>query len=254
MKILLIFLFSCSLISGSETSAQTFHGIIFANTYDKEIGEAAQNDLKKIKLLYDTICKNLNYNLDTIIKAGSDFTYQNLQTSVNQLLVNEGDIIFFYVVTHGSKNSKDSFPNVFINGRGISMSELQDSLSNRFPEAQTIITISQACNSGSVPNQPIHFMLAPPINMQHNYRPLFVNKQRIIATSSQKGKSSYSTASGSYFTQAFFTTLLNYTGQDFAKDWNELFQKVNRQYNIIQEIHGFKQKNYRRCVFAIQNL
>ncbi|WP_207424589.1 caspase family protein [Desertivirga brevis] len=245
--------------------AQTFHSVIYANTNDKKIGKYAKRDIELVKQLCDSLSANLSYNLNLIVKDGNSFKVESVKEIVDSLNVEEKDIVFFYIVSHGSANSKSEFPRVSLfNDKGrivkISSYELYETLCHNFAHAAAIISITQACNSGRAfepqPFQSVLKSIKIPLNsFRSDYSRLFANKIRIISCSSQPGKTSYTGPKGSYFTRAFCSTLDLYSNNSpLLKDWENVFVEVQKEYDKIQYAHKFKTKNLRKAVYKIQRL
>jgi len=256
-----------ALIIAIAGECQNFHGVIFANT-DANIGRAIQKNADNVLQLYKGIAANLNYNFISHEFAGTRFSYENLDSFLTNFRVNDGDVIFFYISSHGFKSSNNNpFPRILmINDKKIKKrlyrcSAINERLIANNRNSGSVVTIFQACNRTVSGTSDIDIsdasQLLSPENFVKNYQKLFTNKENLMIASSQRGKTSSNTPSlGSHFTRAFVTTFPGYmqNNRPDAINWQNLMQQVKITYIKIQKEFRTRKKDRRNPVFQVNHL
>jgi hypothetical protein len=69
----------------SVASAQTFHAIMFADTFDQSIGESCLSDYERMEVEFATIARANNMKLDKHYYRDYDFTKEKVQEAINKL-------------------------------------------------------------------------------------------------------------------------------------------------------------------------
>lgn len=219
---------------------QTFRGIIFTNTNDKTIGHSATMNTGNVKELMTTIADKLNLTAKINVYNGDSYKFETLDSVLKSLKTDSGDVVFFYLNSHGYKSSNSSkFPRIYIksatsNRYLVSTDTINARLKSHSTKPSSIITIIQACNrltSGN-PDLPI---IANPFNdySEENLKTLFYSNSNVMVTSSQRGKTSIATPKGSHFTLSFIKALTEecQNTNPGALSWNGVLEK-SKEYSL----------------------
>ncbi len=194
--------------------SQTFHGIVFTNTNDKTIGNSATKNTQNIQALMLDISTQLNFKANISVYNGQSYTYEKLDSVLKSLKTDAGDVIFFYLNSHGYKSSTSSnFPRISIKSKSargflVSTDTINARLISQSTNPQSIITVIQSCNriTSSSPDLPLTTKGFTDFSEQ-NFKKLFLSGLNVMVTSSQRGKTSIATSKGSHFSLSFIKAL-----------------------------------------------
>ena len=139
-----------------EAYTQTIHLLTFANTSDNTIGTMANDGNNIIVEELDRISRALGYNLSHKEFVGSRFTQSNFKNEIANFSSESSDIIFLYVITHGTRpyNDNSNFPHVLLESKSnyssdyLQIESVHDYLKKK-QSARLIITMVEACNAPS---------------------------------------------------------------------------------------------------------
>lgn len=237
--IALLIIFRCN--------SQTMHAIIFAKTNDKTIGLSAKKNSQIMVALAGLISQQLNYTLNQYVFEGNEFTHKNLDSILRHLQVKNGDIVLFYISTHGYKSSNPSkFPRLVFKDPGperrlVSADTINKYLVQISAAAKSVITITQACNktTNASKDLPIPILEDKSIALYKLLKPeniklLFLSGNNIQITSSMRGKTSIANSSkGSNFTRSLARALIEATVDSTRPSWNDVLTKARSYSNKL---------------------
>lgn len=239
-KILLLIL--VPLFFFTSVQSQTVHAFIYVNTTDKTIGKSATRNKEIVTDFLKSVAAKTGFLLDLKIMEAKDFNYENMHKHINECKVPKGDMVFFYINTHGYKKSdSNKFPRLVIESTNplekkylVSSSEINDVLVKNNPGAGSVITIIQACNrlTNSSADLPIEQGFLD--NSTQNLLLLFKARVNVMVTSSQRGKTSIANSvKGSQYTRSFIQAVENSTksAQPGSLSWEEVLQ-LSKKYAL----------------------
>jgi hypothetical protein len=228
-KILIILFLSCSAFSAWS---QTFHSIIFANTFDSLIGEGVLQDYEKMSIETINISAALGYKHKQYFYRDHDYNIANLSKVISKLECLPNDIVFFYVSSHGARIKEDTtqFPRIAIENYLVPLKDIDEALAIKKPKFR--IVMADCCNSligaDSLPK-----ITEPNLQISSsvvvNYKTLFAKQGSILATSSLPNEYSLGTYNGGIFTNCFLRELGNVVaGLSEATTWNQIFENISK--------------------------
>ena len=146
MRIVLSILF---LLSCLATNAQKIHLIFVSATNDNSLVTATTNTERYFKNVF---VPNLSryFTVNSHFYSGNQFTKNNVDFSINSLIVNSNDVVIFYYCGHGYnvEGSNQKFPRLWMgdvdDSNSIWLSEIYSRLKNKNP--RLLLTIAEACN------------------------------------------------------------------------------------------------------------
>lgn len=240
MKLLMSLMLLVCVYAGN---AQTLRALVFTNTNDKTIGNSAKKNTGNISDIVKDIAEKLDYKLELNVFSGSAYTHENLDSVLTNLRVDSGDVVFFYINTHGYKSSTVSdFPRLSISSERfpkhylVSADTINQRLLGKAAEAASVLTITQSCNrvKSRSPDLPIGEIAITDFSKE-NYRSLFLSGLNVMVTSSQRGKTSIATPKGSHFTLSFIKALSEEAAlqKPGSVKWEQVLKKATRYGRLL---------------------
>lgn len=244
----LIFIFLFVIAIAQNSNGQTIHGIVFSNSDDRTIGTSCLLDYQNMKEEFKRMKNATGYRLSDEYFIGYNFKKTNLLNKLNNLSVRKGDIIFFYISTHGvrSYDDKSKYPQVQLNNTSypsesdlLSAEAIHNKLKNNYGHsASLIITMIDACNSYSNISAASTVIgkgtgdCKPCLNSTevNNYKRFFTQtKGDILVTSSKKGQTSAATDKGSAFTNAYLNTMRSAVSKSYEYSWSSVLSSASKK-------------------------
>ncbi len=251
-KFILLLICAIWQLSPIVSVAQTLHGIIFANTGNRGIGESVGVDFKRMELEMTTIAKAIGYSLKKYNYYGStsNFNRENLDKVLNNLTCASNDIVYFYYSGHGGRaeNENTQFPEMclFVNDENFNsrsqlypLYDVYTQIKKKNP--RLTIVMGDMCNSiieGYYRNDNTASKGATILSKTTTdvYKNLFLNtKGGLIAASSEPGHTSgcyifkedgkYYHAGG-YLTHSFLTMLQYFVTRNENVNWESLMNNT----------------------------
>jgi len=232
-KLLLFFLLAIHTFSFS----QKIQLIIFANTNDPDIGISCDKDKESVSVNLKTIASVLNYQVETKIYDGNNFSKRNLEDVMNNLQCNKDDIVFFYFSGHGgrAKNDDNKWPQMNFNKAGQYVDDYYvplDIVNNiiRQHDPRLSIVIGDCCNN--------YANISPKVIMRGQtvvddeetpnqvINKLFKDiKGNIIVSSSKQGEYSYSDSEkGGFFSSNYLLSFSKALNKEISGDWETVLE------------------------------
>ena len=217
------------------------HFLLFVDTDDSRIGGPSEKTKRYFQNTFIPGLKNsTSMDVETNYYYGSRFTLSNLESAINGLDTNEGDVIFFYFVGHGYNRDESDFPTVTLGISGQSLSSRQIDLINIYntlkkKDHRLLVTMAEACNvvyasrnnfkSGTL------IANAPPYEFsKRRLKELFEEgKGDYLISSSKKNQLSHlATDQPGFFTCAFRDAIGYLAGTSYSKsiDWEDVFYQT----------------------------
>lgn len=226
-----VFLFLLWLSFSPLLLAQTLHSIIFANTFDKSIGESCLSDYEQMEIELSTAAAATQMNFLAYHFRGYDFNKDRLIEVLNSLKCQKDDVVFFYYTGHGSRltTQQSKFPLLILGNKDnevlVSLAEINQFIASKNPRLRIII--ADACNSfldKSAKGLQSGSTIIKDIT-SNNYGKLFNQvKGSIIASSSSVGEISSAYQSGGAFTLGFLDAMQQIVTSSQAVSWQKVFQ------------------------------
>lgn len=220
-----------------SVSAQTFHTIIFTDTQDESIGQAAQASHDNYSLDFLTTIETsigTSYNSALPIdKKAYECNKTNLLSTLNNLTCTDKDIVVFIYIGHGSRGVNDwsNFPQMcfalpqgemFRNGEDFyPLENVRDLIMKKNPHF--CLVVGDCCNSVSPTlstKPPVNYAFATEPDIirkkgEENIKELFLSKSgSVILTASVKGQYGWCITKGASL------------GMFLEKNLNEVFQDI----------------------------
>ncbi|GEM_PF-5603308 len=221
------------------TKAQTFHGIIFANTFDAKIGHSVNINYNKMLTEFAAIASANNMKIEQHYFRDFDYNKDKLMETLNNIQFSSQDIAFFYHTGHGGRatNDKTKWPQLALGDYDsdfVSLNRVLEILKQKSTRPQLIIVMSQSCNSESSSLTAKESISGGNTVLENstsdNYQKLFKNlKGTIIVSSSSPGQYSYSSGVGSTFTNAWLKELQHIVSGNGEVNWNTLFERTKQR-------------------------
>ena len=253
MKCRFIVLWSCALLC-LPISSQTIHTILFTDTQDERIGNAAKASHDNYSLDFlSTIETSLGTSYNSappVDHKGYDCNRENLLKTLKNLSCNENDIVVFIYIGHGARGLKDpsNFPQMcFAIPQGsyyrdpeefYPLENVRDLIMRKNP--RFCLVIGDCCNSydptlSTKPSITAAEALSPDIIRQRGenvIKKLFLSqKGSVILTASIKGQYGWCRTSGEHMGM-FLEQNLNSVFQDIKdgkstyENWESLLSTV----------------------------
>lgn len=249
-RIFLLGVLLCTLISQKSHARGTLHALIAGNTKDRNIilREASKNDIKDMTLWLTKTAKSINYRLNLVRFANSEFsnpihpfTSASILTQIEKLDVKPEDLIVFYCHTHGWRSHIDQngFPQLNMgmdNEEFLEVTTIRQKLKAK--KAKLSIVMVHACN-GSDESNTINQVRRVQFNDVNLTRlaPLYIGLRGEIAiTSSHTSFVSRSTRQGAISTTFLLNNMVKMAkGEIEQVTWHNL---INRSCEEISSHHG----------------
>ena len=219
---------------GNVTKAQTLHAIIVANIDDPSIGSSCLNDKVNMEIEMQTIASANNYSLEKHIIDGDDFSYSNVEKTLQRLRCASYDIVFFYYTGHGGRavNDKTRYPQMSLghyDSEQMPLHKVDKIIAEKNPKFRIIM--ADCCNSIDPGMTPKELILSEETiikgNVSQNYRNLFANQSgNVIVCSSSEGEPSKALVDGGAFTLSFLKELGNMVNGNGKVNWSTLMENT----------------------------
>ncbi len=101
-----------------KSFAQTFHAIMFADTFDQSIGESCASDYDRMEVEFATIARANGMKLEPHYFRDFDFTKAQIVSTLKNLKCSNQDIVYFFYSGHGARaeNDKSKWPQLALGG------------------------------------------------------------------------------------------------------------------------------------------
>lgn len=219
----------------------TLHAIYFAQTTDKAIGAACKIDYDNWENEMRSVAIESGMAIQKYGFEGRHASCSNLQGFINQLVVKENDVIWFYYSGHGLGILGNKYPRLSIcngaSGATYKYGELSW-LKNELLQkgARLTIIFGDLCNKAKKvgPKQaPKDGLTNIPLERTKCYYKLFHSaKGSIIAVAADSGQYAYcSRIDGGYFTYFFIDQFLTHLNNDEAKyiRWDTILRDTQQK-------------------------
>lgn len=205
-------------LSCATLCAQTFHAIIVADTNDSLLVNACEHDLEVMHRQFAQAAAAIHYTLDEQVVSRNFFGRTQLDSAINRLVVQPGDVIFLYYTGHGYNlaSRTDRFPVLKLTKNPASANQNPALLSIheqlRQKRARLCITLGDCCNNvvmstrGMVGRRALlRGLKLNDDSLNVTYRKLFLEATGdvVIASSQPPQQSCAHPDSGSFYTRAF---------------------------------------------------
>lgn len=237
LAVLLVCFFSGHLIA----NVGTLHALVLVDEYS-DISAACIADKFKIEEEVQIIAQKtrLKLNLQQI-----DYSKADLETTIEELEVNENDVIFFYFTGHGYRYEDQiqcgALPYLYLTKdkehlyeAGVCLESITEQLKAKAP--RLLISLADCCNNILPYEEPIAMNTAL---VGAIYKKLFLESEgHIIATSSLPGQYSFATNNGGYFTNSFLEVIRNLASLDSdlsEVSWDKVLSQTTAKTIISSE-------------------
>jgi hypothetical protein len=224
----------------------TTHFLLFFDTNDANLKGSAEITSGSMMDLVDKITKNSETQKNVMIIKGNDLNVQKADEIIQNLVVKEKDIIFFYFVGHGWNNSQSEFPMLKMGGDGITL-ENSKSLEDIYyqlleKKARSTFVFAEACNeSKSV--KPKRKDGGEEDHSRYNIKPSHIRalfrqtKVNIIMSSSKRGQLSFSNPFGGYFSNTFRKVFDKMTSKEYLEEptWDDILLEIQETTYEVSE-------------------
>jgi hypothetical protein len=200
-----------------SVEAATLHGIIVADSHDRELGTEMKVDLNRVHKHLNIAANKSAMAAKIVTIAGSAAKRAVVLSELKKLKVADDDVVVVYFSLHGYRTpDKDSiWPNLYFgkSDNGIELEYILVQLKKKQP--RLLIVLADVCNSyvekGAIATlKALPLVKQPPANNENEgYHKLFrCYSGEIVVSSSLPGDDSWSDADvGSYMTASFFKSL-----------------------------------------------
>lgn len=231
MRILTVLLFTINPYQLSEYTKQPiFHSIIFANTLDKTIGDGNKENFEMMNSITSRLVKFTNFKQKKYHCKGKDFNKDNLLRILQNLTTKPGDVIYFYISTHGQEATRSQFPQlIFSDSTTVRVEVIKSILASK--QAHLKLLFIEGCN-----NFPFNKRSQGPrsrpnkkVSLSAIYKKLLNQKAMITATSSRQNQCSYINSEiGGAFSKAIDIVL-----QSPSENWKANLDKIAKATTYI---------------------
>ncbi|WP_128547003.1 caspase family protein [Larkinella soli] len=237
--------FLLGFLPGHQTNAQTFHGILIADTQDSILSSACERDLSLMHRQFVQMADALGYRLRELTLADDRFGRPELDRVLDNLNPGPHDVVFLYYSGHGYnlKDRSDRFPLLMLAkdpdgaARNPALLAIHDRL--KTSRARLCITLADCCNDliggmraknrKRLPPKPV---VLSDDSLKATYRRLLLETAGdVLIASSRPPQQAYAHPdSGSFYTRAF-DDVLDATGRKPAGlTWNALLREVQTRF------------------------
>lgn len=206
----------------TKNAGTTLHLIVLANTAIFDIGPGCAVDLMHLDNEFSAIASTLNISYDPHLLSGNYFTKENLQTTLNDLVVGSNDIVIFVYRGHGFRwsNQSSSYPSLALtrshsipvsNDNTILLESIYSSIVAK--GGRLNVVLGDCCNSDiGIPQMTRDNYLYQQSNASAEYdklNSLFLERQgNLLFAASKEGEVSWTNATyGGFFTSSFLQAL-----------------------------------------------
>ena len=221
------------------------HLFMVANTSIGDIGKSCEIDKYNILSEFEGIAGALNIDLKKYIISGKEFSKKNLIKTMQSIIPNSEDIVFFIYSGHGFRwnDQDDYYPQLDLRNNNYQDLNTETSLSlsaiyNAFiaKGARLTFILGDCCNSEVGIKQTTNSsFLATKSNRNYNKQYLsklfFDYSGSLIATAASPGEYSWSNGvNGGFFTSSFLQAIREEISilNDDVPDWDELVDNTLR--------------------------
>lgn len=230
----------------SEGSTPTMHLLMVAATYDENIGESVETDLKLVKKNFSEYAKQLGIPYNEVIIEGSQYTKSNVKKAINKIKSKPEDIIVFVYSGHGFRflDDTDPFPRMFVSVDGnddveedtqMSTSEVFKMISDK--NARLTIFLTDCCNSNiDAYKSSVESMSFGTRSTQNNtdinkLKSLFIDQNGVIRiTAAKAGQYALCDRSGGYLLTSFINNIRAQVSaiKNETPSWNKIADNAGK--------------------------
>lgn len=231
-----------SLLIAVSVQSQTFHAVIFADTYDEVIGESCLHDYEGMEVSFATMARASSMQLKSYAYRDYQFTRDNLNRIIEEIQCGPDDVIFFYYSGHGvrAEAERSQWPQLCFGheeegiiykkeGDFLPMEQLQVDLNKK--NARLCVLMADCCNEviPGLKSKPVSrggaTLFTKPENAYKVYQQFFREvKGSVMVTSSSPGEQALGDEDGGYFTNAFLEEFSNAVNSGTAVNWEGLLR------------------------------
>ena len=242
------FLVLCLLAFSPVLFGQTFHALIFADTFDDGIGSSCLNDYEQVGIEMASIANATKLTFKPYHFRDFDFNKAKVLEVLNSLKCGKDDVVFFYYTGHGARaiNDQSNFPQLKLGDKDadfLPLYKVQEIIKAKNPKFSVVL--GDCCNSyveGLSPKSISGNSTVLKNSSSSNYNSLFRNlKGNIIISSSQAGQTSAAMDEGGAFTLCFLHELANVVNGNGGKvSWENLLNRSKEStYNLAKHTPVF---------------
>lgn len=207
--------------------AQSFHLILVSDTNDPSIGSGCAKNHESLMNLSEQIAEGANLDLNLIQLSGEELESKRLKKELNDLVLEEKDVVWFYYSGHGKNDNKSQWPTLLLPGYDqINLANIHELLSSK--EARLTMVMADCCNY--VDHSDYSTLQAKaPLNPDACRRLFYEATGSILISSSQRGElSTYFHNVGGLFTSSLVDVLSESLRQRQLTNvsWQNVFPKV----------------------------
>ncbi|MBN8641240.1 MAG: caspase family protein [Flavobacteriales bacterium] len=205
-----------------DNESITMHLIILANTDISDIGSGCRVDLQHLITEFEEIANTLNISFAPYEISSTDFNKTELVNTLDDLIVNSNDIVFFVYRGHGFRwsNQESNYPSLALtrshtvplsSNNTILLEEVYDSIVSK--GGRLNIVLGDCCNSSiGISQSTADNYLYMQSNASAKYNKLydlFINRQgSLLVSASDVGEVSWTNSHyGGFFTSSFLQAL-----------------------------------------------
>lgn len=219
-----------------QSFSQTFHAIIFADTYDTDIGESVKRDRYNMINNFDLMARANNMKLNLLDDCkGSDFNKENAEQILKGLKCGSQDIVFFYYSGHGVRAYGEPSPYPQLSfGSGdknkIALHTVDEAIAKKNPKLRIIM--ADCCNSYNTNISPKDDSGGDKASVYDEpkvkyFESLFGKLSgSVIVASSKAGETSTAYRVGGAFTFSFLNELQKMVVGNNNADWKTLLERT----------------------------
>ena len=226
-----------ALLISNITVSQTLHGIIFADTWNDEIGYSVKRDFGNMEIEFILIAETNNLKLNLLIDCvGEDFNKQTADNVLNNLMCEPNDIVFFYYSGHG-RRSDSQFPQLALDGGGIALHTIDEMIAKKNPRLRIIM--ADCCNGATSEDLTPQGDLGGASQLDRNsesfYKNLFGNSVRgsVMVASSRAGEISRALNVGGVFIFSLLQEAQKMIASSANANWNTLLERTQNATNKL---------------------
>lgn len=236
MNKLLITLF---LLLATVADASTLHTLIVADTNSKDIKTSVLADILTVQeaMSKSAAFVGMEHNLQVL--QGQEVTADNILGMMDDLVVDEDDVVFFYFTGHGyrhvSKDSDNPWSNLYLSVERKRMDQHQVTELLAEKGARLTFVMGEIC-SNVLPDSfadEVEVRMARAVmqvdpRMVANYQALFLDTSGVIEVgSAAAGQLAWGDKNGGCFTVAFFKSLGDNVYGYKAPTWEGVFARAS---------------------------
>lgn len=229
---------------------QTFHAIMFADTFDPKIGESCLSDFEKMEVEFATMARANGMELNRLFFNDYDFTKEKLVDAISNLKCGPEDVVYFYYTGHGARAATDQskWPQLSLgmapktDVQHFPMAMVDEMLAEKKPKLR--ILMADCCNKivgglTSKTSRGATMVLEGMDPVNSVYRALFREiKGSVLCTSSSPGEMALGNNEGGIFTMNFLDALSESVAVGKG-DWKAILKHAKLA--TMDDSQGFRQ-------------